>query len=165
VGVSMSNKIDLVGQIFGRWTVLSRSEEKKTYEQSALWKCLCECGNQALVSTGTLRRGKSKSCGCLQRESATKHGMYNTRVYKSWQQMRDRCNNPNHHAYSSYGGRGISVCKEWGDFEKFYEDMGDRPENMSIDRIDNDKGYSSNNCQWSTPREQVNNRRCSSGSS
>jgi len=83
-----------------------------------------------------------------------------TRLYNSWQNMKSRCNNPNNPKYSYYGGRGISVCKEWmKSFKAFKEDMGERPEGMTLDRIDNDKNYEPSNCKWSTWSEQMKNRR------
>lgn len=88
-----------------------------------------------------------------------KHGMIKTPEYASWESMRDRCNNPKSHAWRLYGARGIKVCPEWDNFSKFYEDMGKRPKGHSLDRIDNSKGYSKENCRWATQKMQCNNRR------
>ena len=88
------------------------------------------------------------------------HGLSDTSIHNTWRQMRDRCNNPNNYSYKNYGGRGISVCAEWNEFEKFYADMGDRPSGKhSIERIENDKGYSKDNCKWATSQEQNLNHR------
>ena len=88
-----------------------------------------------------------------------RHGKKRSSIYTIWRSMIDRCENPNVKAYPNYGGRGIKVCDDWHDFKTFYREMGDRPEGMTLDRIDNDKGYYKWNCKWSTRREQIINRR------
>lgn len=94
---------------------------------------------------------------------AKTHGMSETKIYYAWKTMRERCRNPNHAKYKDYGERGITVCEQWHSFINFYNDMGDRPEGTTIDRIDNDLGYYKENCKWSTPKEQALNRRKRNG--
>jgi hypothetical protein len=149
--------IDLHGQRFGRWVVLA-------YVKDGKWLCLCDCGACVVVDGLGLRRGTSKSCGCLKRELAkaqfTKHGMAGSREYRSWTEMKSRCFNPKHHRYENYGGRGISVCKRWANsFEDFFADMGPRPEGRSLDRRNVNGHYEPENCGWATHKEQANNRR------
>lgn len=132
--------------------------------------CLCDCGGTVTVTLSNFKRGNTKSCGCWKREygvirgkSNVKHGMATTKEFRTWQSMKRRCYSKNHKDYKWYGARGISVCDRWLEsFENFFADMGFVPEGMSIDRIDNDKGYSPRNCKWSTMTEQNNNRRPSS---
>jgi len=161
--------LDLTGMRFGRlvaqWPV-GRSKDKKI-----IWLCLCDCGQLSTVISNNLRSGGTVSCGCAQKliASATSavtalhHGHHrrNKRspTYISWQDMRQRCNYPKAVWYENYGGRGITVCDRWDRFENFLADMGVRPEGMTIDRKENDLGYFKENCKWSTPKEQANNRR------
>jgi len=106
-----------------------------------------------------VKSGNTSSCGCLQREAVTKHGQAGTPEYQAWNSCRNRCNNPSYQGYADYGGRGIAVCDRWDDLENFLADMGPRPKGCSLDRIDNELGYSPENCKWSTQSEQGRNRR------
>jgi len=127
------------------------------------WLFKCDCGVEKTINGSVVRTGAVVSCGCHKREQVikrnTKHGAVGTGTYNTWQGMNGRCNNPNHSAYKNYGGRGILVCLEWKDFSQFLTDMDERPEGMTLDRIDNTKGYSKDNCKWATTAEQSRNTR------
>lgn len=157
----MSALIDLTGQRFGRWTVLSHAGKKGKH---AAWFCSCDCGKTGIVRGDNLREGGSISCGCYSVDLRTKHGHRweggASLTYKSWINMKSRCTNPNNNDYKNYGGRGILVCERWIDsFENFLADMGERSRGTSIDRIDPNGNYEPGNCRWSTPYEQTHNRR------
>lgn len=151
---------DLKGREFGFWKVIERAENHPT-TRSAQWLCECVCGKRRIVRASALRTGRSKSCGCHKNDYNKTHGGKGTRLYEIWRQMRYRCENPNNQAYEKYGARGITVCDEWHDFAQFRAWAIDNgyDENLSIDRIDNDKGYCPGNCRWVSSYVQMNNRR------
>jgi len=153
-------KLDLSGEKFGRLTVISFSHKDK-YTKT-YWRCKCECGNEFTVRCSSLKCNITKSCGCLQKQNAGPkpiHNLHKSSIYRIWQSMVQRCTNPNNDRFKGYMGRGITVCNKWLKFVGFYEDMGDRPEGMTLDRKDNDGNYCKDNCKWSTSKEQQNNMR------
>lgn len=153
---------DLIGQKFGRLKVIEYVNDEQGEGQSkTFWKCECECGNIAeRVEASNLKTGNTTSCGCVQDENRTKHGLSDTRVYRIWKNMIQRCENANHNNYGHYGERGISVCDEWHDFESFYADMGEPPSDKhELDRQDVNGDYCKENCKWVTRKEQMRNTR------
>ena len=162
---------DLEGREFGHWRVLGFVG--KNSHSKSLWWCECECGTKKPVVAQSLLEGVSISCGCKARELLserhTTHGHTKrankgeprSAEYRAWRGMKSRCLDPNNQNAKDYSERGISVSQEWIDsFETFFKDMGPRPSSKhSLDRKDNDKGYSKDNCRWATKAEQSRNRR------
>ena len=162
----MSKLLDLTGQRFGRLTVLSRAEDyiSPKGKKSSRWLCQCDCGNIKVILGSALKNRRTRSCGCIAKEKIGNykrtHGKYQTRIYKTWRGMKDRCLNTKHNRYPRYGGRGISICEEWLHFESFYEwamAHGYR-DGLSIDRINVNGNYEPSNCRWITIKKQANNK-------
>ena len=163
---------DITGQIFTRWTVLRYAGCRGRFHY---WACRCACGTVRDVAVSSLKQGTSRSFGCLMVETSSRirlknieaftgarrtHGMTNTPTFMSWNMMLQRCYNPRRSNYEFYGGRGIVVCDRWRhSFENFLEDMGIRPDGMTLDRKDSNKNYTKSNCRWATKIQQAGNRR------
>ncbi len=153
--------LKLEGERFGRLLVVRSVARDKRGRQS--WECRCTCGNTVIVAGSSLTTGNTKSCGCINRERIANlkktHGLHKTRTYQAWKNMRQRCLNPKRPDFKHYGGRGITVDQRWDSFARFFADMGGCPPGHEIDRIDNDNGYTPDNCRWAKRAVQMANTR------
>lgn len=154
-------RTDIKGKRFGRLVAIKFHHVEK---QKAFWECLCDCGNKKNIRASDLIKGSITSCGCFRNEillkRVRKHGKSDTSIYNVWFGMKQRCENQNHTSYKNYGGRGIKVCDRWQNFENFYADMGESyKQGLTIERVENNRNYSPDNCEWVTWKKQNNNRR------
>lgn len=141
------------------WTMTGDRVRLKVGNQTrSFFPCRCICGKEKLIAAYSLKINGSLSCGCVNKNSLT-HGMSLTGTYKSWSEMKNRCLNAKHKHYKDYGGRGIKIYERWLKFNNFYEDMGTRPKDRSLDRIDNSGNYEQSNCRWADIFQQANNKR------
>lgn len=149
----MGKFIDLTGSVFGKLTVISRAGSN---HRGATWNCRCVCGKTMVLMSESLRSGNTKSCGRCARET---HGGSRSRLYRIWRCMNARCYDPHSDSYAHYGMKGVTVCDEWMDFAAFqlWAKANGYQDGLSIDRIDNSKGYFPDNCRWATTMEQQHN--------
>lgn len=135
------------------------SYDGTTEDGRAKWLCKCECGNRTTVLASSLKTGNTISCGCVLKSKITSHGKSHTKLYQVWLSMKTRCDNPRSNRYAYYGGKGITYDIKWKTFENFYSDMSDTyKENLTLDRIDNNRGYYKENCEWVDYQIQNNNK-------
>lgn len=160
----MGKRLQLVGKKFGRLTVIEDVGNDKN--GCSLWRCVCECGNETIVVGSQLTYGHTTSCGCRQKEAYksidnTTHGESHTKLYNAWAAMKQRCNNPSSQCWENYGGRGITYCSEWENYNVFREwaiNNGYNDE-LTLDREDVNGNYDPNNCRWVPVSIQNNNKR------
>lgn len=152
---------NIAGKSFGLLTAIERTGEM-TWGAS-LWRCRCACGKEAIAAINSLNQGTVQSCGCLRSTKARLrgdfHGERATRTYKSWDNMIQRCTNPRKDDFNIYGGMGTKVCERWRSYRLFKEDMGERPEGMTLDRIDPNGDYEPGNCRWADVLTQARNKK------
>lgn len=156
--VPHASKTVTVGARFGRCVVLGTGKEPGTYLYRAV--CRCDCGTVFAPMCAGLRNQTTQSCGCKNREDTTKHGLWRTPIYITWSRMMSRCYKPQDPKFHDYGGRGITVCDRWHDITSFHADMAPSfVQGLTLDRTDNSRGYSRDNCEWRTPAQQARNKR------
>jgi hypothetical protein len=150
-------RCDITGNRYGKLTVLKYVE---TIDKKAYWECICDCGETTIVQGARLKTGETKSCGCWKHEARAKHHLCEHRIYSIWKGMKRRCKDVNLGDYAYYGGKGIKVCDEWiNNVQAFYNwaIANGYSDELTIDRIDNSKGYEPSNCRWATTKQQAFN--------
>lgn len=153
----MAIRKDKTGRRFGRLLVIELAEKRG---HQHYWLCLCDCGREVVVGTCNLATGHTRSCGCLRTRHGQAPNAKRTPTYNSWQNMLQRTTNPKAPVWKWYGGRGITLeDPRWREFDSFYADMGERPDGMTLERVNNERGYCKANCTWATRAEQAQNRR------
>lgn len=148
-----------VGARFASLVVISTADVKSQKSRSL---CRCDCGKESIVYNRSLITGNTGSCGCMSsrtNQHYVKHGLSHSKIWNCWNGMMQRCFNPKTPSFKNYGGRGITVCKRWITFENFADDMGNPPQDLTLERVNNDLGYSPDNCKWGTRKEQSRNQR------
>lgn len=152
--------VNLKGHRFGNLLVVERD---KNFKKAITWKCICDCGNIKTIIGNNLKNGTTKSCGCVRKKITSErmktHGKTKTTEYRIWGGMFTRCYNKKVNNYHLYGGRGIKVCDRWSNFQFFLDDMGFRPKNKTLDRINVNGNYEPSNCRWASKKEQGQNKR------
>lgn len=148
---------DIAGKTYGMLTAIRKSHQNTEHRWA--WLCLCECGGFTTAFKNQLDLGGKKSCGCLVSRPNLTHGRRSHKNYSSWKSMLGRCLNAGNQDYALYGGRGIGVCERWRDINNFIADMGEKPDGLSIDRINNEGNYEPGNCRWATTAQQADNTR------
>lgn len=162
----MTKVIDITGHRFGRLVVVEQAgwHIPKKGKRVSLWRCTCDCGKSINIKKPYLTSGDTNSCGCLRQEVASalkkSHGLaHESTTYDIWVLMRQRCSNPRASGFKYYGGRGVKVCRRWDSYQAFLSDMGERPDGLTLDRIDPFGDYEPNNCRWATWEQQQKNKR------
>lgn len=148
---------DIIGNRFGSYTVISR-DTKKLSSGAIGYVCKCDCGKIKSIRKFDLKGGNTKQCYDCRTKSITIHGKSHSGAYVIWHGMIRRCFNKNFKDYKFYGARGITVCDRWLKFENFLEDMGERPDNLTLDRINNNGNYEPSNCRWATWLDNLQNK-------